>query len=210
MSSDLKNKNFQIIQNNYMVLRRNLLVLLLFISSVSIAQTLYLKPHFGVKGGINIARTTYQPNFIYNLKFQSHPNLGVFWRYRTKKFVFQPEAQLSVRGGTFKGENETQRNNFNYLSFVPTVGYIITEGLTLELAPEFSYGAAQPKSIVPLRRNEFGMGAGFRFDFMDMAEDFSLNIRYIHGMTNLSSSSTESLYNRTLQVSVIYNFYKKK
>jgi hypothetical protein len=63
---------------------------------------------------------------------------------------------------------------------------------------------------VPLRRNEFSLGSGFRFDFMDMAEDFSLNIRYVHGFTNLSTSKTESLYNRTLQVSVIYNLYKKK
>jgi len=193
-----------------MKLKANLLLISVLISWGAAAQTLYLKPHFGVKGGINVSGTTYNPNFIYNLKRQSHPNLGVFWRYRTQKWAFQPELQLSVRGGTFKGEFEVQKNNFNYGSFVPTVGYILTEGLTLEIAPEFSYGLAQPTSIVPLRRNEFSMGTGVRFDFMDIAEDFSLNLRYVHGFTNLSTSATESLYNRTLQVSVIYNFYKKK
>lgn len=193
-----------------MNLKSTLLLLLTFVTLSATAQTLYLKPHFGLRAGINIASSTYTPNFIYNLKRQSHPNLGVFYRYRTKKWAFQPEVQLSVRGGTFKGETEIVRNNFNYGSFVPVVGYIITEGLTFEVAPEFSYALAAPKSIVPLRRNEFSMGSGLRFDFMDMAEDFSLNIRYVHGFTNLSTSKTESLYNRTIQVSVVYNLYKKK
>lgn len=195
-----------------MNLRHKLLLFFAFLTFGASAQTLYLKPHFVVKAGLNIARSTYSPNFIYSLKRQSHPNLGVFFRYRTpdRKWVFQPEVQLSVRGGTFKGEFQVVRNNFNYGSFVPTVGYTITEGLTLEVAPEISYLLHNPNTIVPLRKNEFSLGSGLRFDFMDMAEDFSLNLRYVHGFTNISSTSTESLYNRTLQVSVIYNFYKKK
>lgn len=193
-----------------MNLNLRLLLLLVIISVGAQAQTVYMKPHLGLRAGLNISGSTYSPNFIYNLKRQSHPNLGVFYRIRNQKWAFQPELQLSVRGGTFKGENEIVRNNFNYASFVPVIGYIITEGLTFEVAPEFSYAIGTPKSIVPLRKNEFSMGTGLRFDFMDMAEDFSLNLRYIHGFTNLSTSSTESLYNRTLQVSVIYNLYKKK
>jgi Outer membrane protein beta-barrel domain len=193
-----------------MNLKIKLLALAMCISGAVMAQTVYMKPHFGLKAGLNTAYTTYKPNFIYNLRFQSHPNFGAFWRYRTQKWTIQPEIQWSVRGGTFKGENDTQKNNFNYLSFVPTVGYIITEGLTFEVSPEISYGVNNFSSIVPVRRNEFGVGAGIRFDFMDMAEDFSLNLRYVHGFTNLATASTESLYNRTLQVSVVYNFYKKK
>jgi hypothetical protein len=193
-----------------MYLKSKLLLLLTVISLSATAQTVYMKPHLGLRAGLNVATSTYSPNFIYNLKRQSHPNLGVFYRFRTKKWAFQPEVQLSVRGGTFKGELEVVRNNFNFGSFVPVVGYTITEGLTFEVAPEFSYCINAPKSIVPLRRNEFSLGSGLRFDFMDMAEDFSLNIRYVHGFTNLSTTKTESFYNRTLQVSVIYNLYKKK
>ena len=193
-----------------MYLKSKLLFLLTVISLSATAQTVYMKPHLGLRAGLNVSASTYSPNFIYSLKRQSHPNLGVFYRFRTQKWAFQPEVQLSVRGGTFKGELEVVRNNFNFGSFVPVVGYIITEGLTFEMAPEFSYALVAPKSIVPLRRNEFSMGTGLRFDFMDMAEDFSLNLRYVHGFTNLSTTKTESLYNRTLQVSVIYNLYKTK
>ncbi|AXE19694.1 PorT family protein [Runella rosea] len=193
-----------------MNLNLRLLLLLVIVSVGAQAQTVYMKPHLGLRAGLNISSSTYSPNFIYSLKRQSHPNLGVFYRIRNQKWVFQPEVQLSVRGGTFKGELEVVRNNFNYASFVPVVGYILTEGLTFEVAPEFSYAVNNLRSVVPLRKNEFSMGTGLRFDFMDMAEDFSLNLRYIHGFTNLSTSKTESLYNRTLQVSVIYNLYKKK
>ncbi|WP_428654746.1 outer membrane beta-barrel protein [Runella sp.] len=193
-----------------MNLKLRLLLLLVIVSLGAQAQTVYMKPHLGLRLGLNVARSTYSPNFIYNLKAQSHPNLGVFYRMRTKKWAFQPEVQLSVRGGTFKSETAVIRNNFNYASFVPVVGYIITEGLTFEVAPEFSYALSTLKSVVPLRKNEFSLGSGLRFDFMDMGEDFSLNVRYIHGFTNLSTSKTETLSNKTLQVSVIYNLYKKK
>ena len=193
-----------------MNLNLRLLLLLVIVSVSAQAQTVYMKPHWGLRAGLNISSSTYSPNFIYSLKRQSHPNLGVFYRIRNQKWVFQPEMQLSVRGGTFKGELEVVRNNFNYASLVPVVGYVLTEGLTFEVAPEFSYAVNNLRSVVPLRKNEFSVGTGLRFDFMDMAEDFSLNLRYIHGFTNLSTSKTESLYNRTLQVSVIYNLYKKQ
>ena len=193
-----------------MNLKFKFLALFFTVAIATQAQTVYMKPHLGLRAGLNISRSTYSPNFIYNLKAQSHPNLGVFYRFRTKKWAFQPELQLSVRGGTFKGENEIVKNNLNYGSFVPVIGYIITEGLTFEVAPEFSYLLHTPNTIVPLRRNEMSLGTGLRFDFMDMAEDFSLNIRYIHGLNNLSTSQSESFSNRTLQVSVIYNLYKKK
>jgi Outer membrane protein beta-barrel domain len=188
-----------------------LLVICLVLIGQLQAQVTYLKPHFGLRIGGNISYTTLSPNFIYNLKYQSHPNLGVFYRVRLGKFVLQPEVQLTVKGGTFSREEEVIRNNFNYLAVVPVLGYTLTEGLTAEIAPEFNFALNSPgPSFGPAKKRDTGLAVGFRYDFMDIAEDFSLNLRYLHGFSNVSGVANETQYNRTLQVSVIYNFYKKK
>jgi Outer membrane protein beta-barrel domain len=187
-----------------------LLIFCCFLETTVLAQTLYLKPHFGLKAGLNMAYTTYNPNFIYSLKFQSHPNIGFFYRLRSQKWVFQPELQLSVKGGTFKGETEVIRNNFNYFTVNPMLGYIVTEGLTFELGPEYGTSLNGIKSNGTDVKRDLGLAVGLRLDLLDFAEDFSINIRYIHGLDNVSSIKAINLTNRTLQVSAVYNLYRKK
>ncbi|TAF94323.1 MAG: porin family protein [Runella slithyformis] len=185
-------------------------LLLFTISLTASAQTVYMKPHFGVRAGLNSAYTTFSPNFIYTLRLQSHLNLGAFYRIRSKKFVFQPEVQYQVKGGTFKGESEIIRNNFNYVSFTPVVGYVITEGLTFEAVPEYSFAVNDVKTNGPEQKRDVGMGIGLRYDVLDAGEDFSLNLRYTRGFTNLTTVPTQTQYNSVFQLSVIYNFYRKK
>ena len=186
------------------------LIALLVLGISTHAQTVYTKPHFGVRVGMNSAYTTFSPNFIYILRYQSHPAIGAFFHVRNKKWSFQPEVQFNVKGGTFKGESDVIRNNFNYLSLMPTIGYVVTEGLTLEAIPEYSFALNDFKTNGPEQKRDFGLGLGFRYDVLDMGEDFSLCFRYIHGFTNLTTVPTQTQYNRTFQVSVLYNFYKKK
>jgi Outer membrane protein beta-barrel domain len=187
-----------------------LLIFCCFLGKIASAQTLYLKPHFGLKAGLNSAYTTYSPNFIYQLKFQSHPNFGLFYRLRGQKWVFQPEIQLSVKGGSFKGETETIRNNFNYFTVNPMVGYIVTEGLTFEVGPEYATSLNGIKSNGTDIKRDLGLAFGVRLDLLDFAEDFSLNIRYVHGLDNISAVKSINLTNRTLQLSAVYNLYRKK
>jgi Outer membrane protein beta-barrel domain len=188
----------------------SLLILFTVASVAAQAQTIYLKPHFGVGIGVNTARTALSPNFIYALKFQTHPNMRFFYRVRKNRFVFQPEIQLNVKGGTFSGETAVIRNNFNYLSIQPVVGYILTEGLTLEAGAEFGKSLNGPASYGTNKASENSLMIGARLDFLDFAEDFSVNFRYIYGLTDLSPIPNQTMYNRTLQVTAIYNFYRKK
>ena len=182
----------------------------LILAQLSDAQTVYMKPHFGVRVGMNSAYTTFSPNFIYVLRFQSHPAIGAFYHIRSKKWSFQPEVQFNIKGGTFKGESDVIRNNFNYLSLMPVLGYVVTEGLTLEAIPEYSFALNDFKTNGPEKNKDFGLGLGLRYDVLDAGEDFSICLRYTHGFTNLTTVPTQTQYNRTFQISVLYNFYKKK
>ncbi len=172
------------------------------------AQTVYLKPHFGVKFGMNIARSSFTPNYIYSLKFQSHLHAGVFYRIRKNRFVFQPEVEYTVKGGTFKGETAIVRNNFNYLVIQPTIGYILTEGLTLEAGPQYGFKINTPYG--PDKSNETSLSLGLRYDVLDALEDLSFGIRYNYGLSNVSNAPNQSITNNTIQISLIYNWYKKK
>ncbi len=193
-------------------MRFKLSILVLFVAaSLTVqAQTIYLKPHFGVGIGVGSARTVLSPNFIYALKFQTHPNMRVFYRVRKDRFVFQPEIHYNVKGGTFSGETAVIRHNFNYLSVQPVVGYILTEGLTLEVGAEYGRSLNGPASYGTNKPNESSLMVGAQIDLLDFAEDFSVNFRYIYGLTDISPIPNQTMYNRTFQLTAIYNFYRKK
>jgi hypothetical protein len=169
--------------------------------------------HFGLKVGAQITRAPIRgvsPSSVFNdMDF----HLGVIYRYRFTKFVLQPELLYQIKGGTYErpqiGRTDAIRieNNFNYLSLPLMVGYIPIEGLTIQAGPEFSWRVQTPGG--PQSSTDTGITLGLHYDFLDMADKFSLNIRYVRGLTNIPETANSTLQNRAFQVSVIYNFYKK-
>ncbi len=186
---------------------------------LTLAQEAKISSHFGIKAGPSLTRLSVSgitPN-IPKQKIDYH--LGGMYRFRYNRFVVQPELLYSAKGGTFQavrvGGKETTKNNYAYVSVPILLGYIPTEGITLQVGPEFSYalnsgtGASEPG-----QRNDFGLVVGAHYDFLDMLDKFSLHLRYIHGLNNVAYSPDPNLgvdyRNRVLQLSMVYNFYKKK
>ena len=185
-----------------------IVVAFLFASFASFAQ---LQGVFGLKAGASSSITAQEGITPYISRYKTAFHLGGVYRLRYKRFVAQPEILYSIKGGTFKrlGANpQTIRNNYNYLSVPLMLGWIPTEGVVLQAGPEFSYAIDTPYG--PGKKQDTGIAIGVHYDFLDMAEKFSLNLRYIHGLNNVANSSIVEYRNRTFQVSIIYNFYKKK
>ena len=186
-----------------------LLVAFLFASFSSFAQ---LQGVFGIKAGASSSITAQEGVTPYAVeRYKTAFNLGGIYRLRYKRFVAQPELLYSVKGGSLRrlGTNEqTVRNNFNYISLPILLGWVPTEGLVLQAGPEFSYAINTPNG--PGKKQDTGIAIGAHYDFLDMAEKFSLHLRYIHGLNNVSSNPLVEYRNRTFQVSLVYNFYKKK
>ncbi|QJW88275.1 PorT family protein [Spirosoma taeanense] len=186
-------------------------------SSVSYAQS--DNPtggHFGVKAGVSLTRLNISgisPNIP---KQKLDPHLGVMYRYRLHKFVIQPEVLLAAKGGTMQVQRigattrETIRNNYYYLSVPLLLGYIPTEGITLQAGPEFSYALNAGKSGGPGAKNDLGLVVGAHYDFLDMLDKFSLHVRYVYGFTNVSPEPLAVYKNRVLQASIVYNLYPKQ
>jgi Outer membrane protein beta-barrel domain len=181
-----------------------------------------LEGNFGIKLGPAISRTQVggSTDIIHKQNLDFLGLAGLTYRVRYQKFTLQPEILYTVKGGTFQRlkpgtatspeDRTTEVNSFQYLSVPVMFGYIPTEGLTLQLGPEVSYLLNPGTANAPGTKTDFGVAVGAHYDFLDALEKFSLHVRYIYGLTNVSGSSTYSYYNRVLQVGIVYNFRKEK
>lgn len=176
----------------------------------SSCQVLYRPNFFGLKAGTNTAKTVVNGSDLFISKYNTGFHLGGFYHARFGKFVVQPEILYQVKGGTFRNSDVLIRNNYNYITVPIIVGYVVTEGLTVEAGAEWSRALNGVKSIGPEVNRDFGITAGVRFDLLDAADKFSLNLRYNYGTANISAIPGIQKYNRAIQFSVIYNFYKEK
>lgn len=169
--------------------------------------------HFGIKIGPSLTAAPIQGVSPTIPKQKMDFHLGVMYRYRFTKFVIQPELLYQVKGGTYQqfqiGSTNriTTENNFNYISLPIMLGYIPVEGLTLQAGPEFSWAIDTPNG--PKSNRDLGIALGVHYDFLDMLDKFSLNIRYVYGTTKIPETVNSTLQNRAFQLSIVYNFYKK-
>ena len=194
-----------------------LLLLILFITTPLLTRAQSDKPvggHFGVKVGASFTQVAISGTSVNIPKRALQPNIGLMYRYRYHRLVLQPEALLAIKGGTFQqevvGGRSTASHSYYYASLPILLGYIPTEGLTIQAGPEFSYALNAGSTTGPGAKNDVGVVVGAHYDFLDMLNKFSLHIRYVHGLTNVSPEATASYYNRNVQVSIVYNLYPKK
>ncbi len=181
-----------------------------------------LEGNFGIKLGPAISRIRVggTTDIIAKQDLTYLGNLGLTYRVRYHKVTLQPELLYAVKGGTFQrvtststtgGDvRSTQPNSFQYLSLPVLFGYIPTEGITLQAGPEISY-LLNPNDIdAPGKKVDVGIAIGAHYDFLDILAKFSLHVRYIYGLTNVSGSTAYSYYNRSFQVGMVYNIRKEK
>ncbi|MCK8491338.1 MULTISPECIES: porin family protein [Spirosoma] len=171
--------------------------------------------HFGLKVGGSLTRLRLSGTSANIPKQNLDPHIGVMYRYRYHRLVLQPEALLNIKGGAFQavqadGTRQTINNTYTYVSVPLLFGYIPTEGLTIQAGPEFSYALNSGSANGPGRNNDLGVVLGAHYDFLDMLDKFSLHVRYIYGVTNVSPEATATYQNRVFQASLVYNLYPKK
>lgn len=182
------------------------------------AQAQSAKPvggHFGLKVGASFTQVAISGTSLNIPKRALEPHLGIMYRYRYHRVVAQPELLLAVKGGTFQqeqtnGTRSTTSASYYYASLPLLLGYIPTEGLTIQAGPEFSYALNSGGSNGPNTTNDLGAVLGIHYDFLDMLSKCSLHIRYVYGLVNVSPEAGASYYNRNLQVSIVYNLFPKK
>lgn len=178
-----------------------------------------ISSHFGVKAGPSLTRLNVSGVTPATPKSKFDPHLGVMYRLRLHRFVFQPELLYARKGGRLEvprqgAVNPDTRdpitNRYHYVSVPVLLGWIPTEGLTLQAGPEFSYALQTGGRTDPGARRDLGLVVGAHYDFLDMLEKFSLHVRYVYGLNNVSGSDIFTYRNRAVQVAIVYNLYPKQ
>ncbi len=203
-------------------MKKALTTILVFVSILSFAQ---IRPdtQYGFKVGISNSMTAIINNRT-NItpKLRNDFNAGGFYRWNLKKISLQPELYYQAKGGSFKATtnfaetgNTILRNNYQYLTGSFVVGYEIAKNIHLVAGPEYGYALNAGSTRGPYTNYDFSLAGGVRIDMLDAAHLFSLNIRYIHGLTNTTNKTYTledksviplNFQNRTLQVSASFNF----
>jgi hypothetical protein len=197
-------------------MRYKILLLSLFASHLAFSQmktkTFVYGPKVGVQANtLKIYNNT--DGTVQKLSMQYHA--GVFTRFNMGKISLQPEAVFQVKGATITKPDE--KHTYHYLSTPILLGFQPMKGLSIVAGPEFSWALNQgwKKSGVqqygPDIKNDQAIVVGTRIDLMDMFSMFSINLRYVQGLNDVSSRGTDlnsptTFRNRTFQFGVTYNF----
>lgn len=204
-------------------MKKILTTILVLVSIISFAQ---IRPNtqYGFKVGISdskIAIINNRSTIIPKLK--NNINIGLFYRWNLKKISLQPELYFQAKGGTLKSTsanftetgNTILRNNYQYLTGAFLLGYEVAKNVHLVAGPEYGYSLNAGTKRGPYANTDLSIMGGIRIDMLDAAHLFSLNIRYVHGLTNTTNKTYTladktvvpfNFQNRTLQVSASMNF----
>lgn len=173
-----------------------ILTLLILVVGQSNAQLL----KFGLKAGANFSNL--EGENIEGSNYTSF-HFGALLEVKLfENFSIQPELLYSSQGAKVSEEN-VKDINFSYVT-VPVLAkfYLITDKLSLEAGPQFSFlvNESVPDQFES-KSFDFAAVGGLGFNF---TENIFAQARYVAGLTDTTKDA--EIKNRVIQVSVGYRF----
>lgn len=164
---------------------------------------------FGVKGGVNFANLDGGPSGI-DYKNKTGFHAGALAEIKIlPNFSLQPEALFSSQGTEVKGAGDF---NLDYIS-VPVMAkfYLITDRLSIEAGPQFSFLIDDSSKFVDELGNTYEGQDPKSFDFavagglgLKIAGGLFAQARYTVGLTEISREADAK--NSVFQLSLGYMF----
>ena len=195
-------------------LRVVILILLTFPAMAQIEPRIF---EFGPKVGLNLSGVSPLDTITYDKSPAFGLQGGIFTRLNVGKFSLQPEFIYQAKGTNMKSPTSA-KHTYRYFSTPVLLGYSPIKHLYLEVGYEKSW-ALNRMTQIPTLNKPYGPGkagdesliVGARINLLDMFSLFSINIRYVHGLRNVSELKTSSqlpmeFTNRSFQLSATYTF----
>jgi len=176
---------------------------------------------FGAKAGVNFASINGDDTEEFDMRTSFHIGAVAEFLF-SERFSLQPELIYSSQGAKMSDEGFDFIIKLNYINLPIMAKYYVTEGLSLEIGPQFGFllsakaksefdGESEEEDIKDELNNfDFGInfGAGYKLE-----NGLSFTARYNYGFSNLADSDSEDLYdtninNGVIQLSVGFNFKK--
>lgn len=175
----------------------------------SLAQT---RPHFGVKGGLNIgtmkfsnvSKNNMDPRFGFHLGGTAHIHV-------TDAVAIQPELLYSTEGAKQKvGNGEEVTWKTDYINVPIMLQYMFDNGFRLEAGPQFGLmvsGKSEDQDGIEANESDFFKSAnvslGFGLSYLSYS-GIGVGGRYNAGLSNVLEDGYGTGKNNTFQVSLFY------
>ncbi len=197
---------------------QSLRILVLFLFTLpAMAQIEPRLFEFGPKAGVNLSTISPADTITYSMSPSFGLQGGIFTRLNIGKFSLQPEFIYQAKGTNMK-KPISAKNTYRYFSTPVLLGYSPIKHLYIEAGYERSW-ALNRMTQIPTLNKPYGPGkahdesiiVGARFNLLDMFSLFSINLRYVHGLRNVSELKTSTqlpmeFSNRSFQISASYTF----
>ncbi len=161
----------------------------------------------GAKGGLNLANIGGEETDN-AMKIAGHIG-GYIEFYFYEAWDIQAELLLSWQGHAPATEFDN-RLNLVYINIPVLYRYFPAEQVNLHIGPQFGLlMSAKTKSegesfdvSAFFKSFDLGLALGGGYEFQAFDRDMNVNLRYIHGVTNIAAEGSGKRFNRVIQLSL--------
>jgi len=181
---------------NFYIMRKQIFIAVVFIASIFNSNAQVVR--FGIKAGPNFASFSGGVDGIdYSARTSFHA--GVVAEIKVANIGIQPELLYSSQGADVDGVGDF---NLDYVS-VPVLAkfYILTDKLSLDVGPQFSFLIDEAEEAVENESFDFALAGGAS---LYLTKSFFAQARYTIGLTETSKDA--EVKNAVFQLSVGYMF----
>lgn len=167
---------------------------------------------FGVKAGVNLSSVKISDGEDYDSKTGIHFG-GLAHIHLSQHWAIQPELVFSMQGG--QDESNDQKLKLNYINVPVLVQYMFDEGFRLQTGPQIGFLVSAKNKI-----GDVEYDADDQIESIDFAwvfggsylfpQGLGIDVRYNHGISNISDVSGFEAHNRVFQLGLFYQFNRAR
>jgi len=192
---------------------KSLITTVFFVLLITVVATAQ-HANIGIKGGLN----------AYTIKNDNNDNINPFLGFHfglvghihmSDQFAVQPEVVYSMQGSTYNEDGNEVDLNLNYVNIPLLFQYMFDNGFRLQAGPQLGILANAKMRIGNLEINiedayePIDLGISFGLSYFNPNSNFGYDLRYNHGLSDISTSNNSEIFNRGFQASVFYLFNHK-
>lgn len=183
---------------------------LLAASFCAIITTFAQHPHWGIKGGINIANIDIQHGADPDYKAGVHIG-GLAHIHLSRQFALQPELMYSNQGAERTVGNTEYKTKLHYVNVPVLLQFMTGSGFRLQTGPQVGVLVSAKSKVNDTETDaddnyktpDFSWSFGASYVTM---KGFGVDARYNHGISNINDVPGNKFKNRVFQLGLFYQF----
>ena len=167
-------------------------------------------PHWGIKGGINVANIDIENGSDPNARVGIHLG-GLAHIHLSEHFALQPELMYSNQGAERSTNNAEFKTKLHYINIPVLLQFMTGSGFRLQTGPQLGVlmGARYKVNDIETDIDDNYETPDFSWSFgasYVTRKGLGFDARYNHGISNINDAPGERYTNRVFQFGVFYQF----